>query len=125
MRTISVRSDLPPSLWEYRGKMYAYNAQATALFGSNSGHRIAQEVRDASILVPVLHPNLKGRTDLHGRKYAPHYHVFTEGEVYRKAQPQEPLKRQDTASVGMPPKKISSWPNQTPRPTINKTSKKG
>jgi hypothetical protein len=79
MTTTSVKRGLPEprDAWEYRGNLYALNTKASAQFGQNDGHLIPEYIKQKSVLVPVLHPNLRGRTDHHGRKYAPTYWIYT------------------------------------------------
>lgn len=52
------RKHLPESI-EYKNKVYVRGEKTTK-----------------SIIVKVLHPNLRGKTDLHGRFYVPSIHYF-------------------------------------------------
>jgi hypothetical protein len=71
-----------PEFILYQGQKLVLNSQISAGMNMNntSTKFIAKELRKAgrlAVLVLVLNPNLRGKTDLHGNPYTPTKFIFS------------------------------------------------
>lgn len=71
-----------PDEVNYNGQIFYKNAAISGAMNANntSLNTIAATLKKEglkAVCVKVLHRNLKGRTDLHGRPYQPTAHIFT------------------------------------------------
>jgi hypothetical protein len=71
-------SALPASPYTFKGHKYTYyqGNGHTAHESAESTARRLEDRGDKVLIVRVLARNLKGKTDLHGKPYAPSLHVF-------------------------------------------------
>ena len=66
----------------HNNEVYSMDIQVSALVKTPGGNYEQaklkmKELKLKGIIVRVMHPNLRGKTDLHGRPYTPNEWIFT------------------------------------------------